>query len=156
MNIFSQKGGTLLITMVIFGMFLVLMVAAVNYVSLQYKGGAQDEIEDQSFEISDSGVEYLLWLLNSKTVTPQSLVSADNNIVDPATQSVLGSFANATTVDGDVGSEILTFVSTGTVPGLSNECRRVKGEIKPEPQSNGDVVYYLTKWYSPTSCAVDN
>lgn len=150
----NQRGGVLIMSMVIFSMFLVVMIATVGYVNRQFKTGAHQEIADRAFETADVGIKYVLWLLNSKSKTPQELADLQGTITDPSGLNVIGDFQVTQAVSGDPGSEVVTFSSTSTDPGLPSRCRVVYATIQPQVYDDGVIEYKVTRWNTTLACKI--
>lgn len=101
----AQRGGVLVITLVILVVFLVMMVATVGLVNRQFHEIVGQEQEEQAFQISEAGVSYALWLLDNDLVdykSPQGVT--DYQVIDETKEpkEVLGTF--------DLTFETLSFV----------------------------------------------
>lgn len=90
-----ERGGALVMTLVILAVFLVMMVATAALISRQFKQIVGQEQEEQAFQIAEAGVSYGVWLLDNNLVdykNPQGIT--DYVVIDETKEpsEVLGTF----------------------------------------------------------------
>lgn len=91
-------------TLVILGVFLVLMMATMGLISRQYKEIVGQEQEEQAFQISEAGISYGLWLMDAGLFDYASPPVIQNYAVTDETKDpaeVLGTF--------DLAFEVLSY-----------------------------------------------
>lgn len=150
----GNKGSILLMTLFIFGMFLIMMIAAISYVSRQFKQVANQKEIEQGFQVAESGVDYTLFLLRSSVKTISDLLASE-----PITQTV-----NSPLGKGNVGSFTLTFAPVADAPSVDallvvaegrpvnlDVCSGISARI--ELTSKGQFV--ITQWRHLPKCGVE-
>jgi len=107
-------------TLVILGLFMVMMLATTALINRQFKEIVGQEQEEQAFQIAEAGVSYTLWLLGNGLIdfaNPRGIsdYAVTDHTKDPP--EVLGTFDLEFTIevhDPVNGRVALRAVSTGT------------------------------------------
>jgi Tfp pilus assembly protein PilX len=109
-----QVGGILVLVLVMSLIFVVLMVGAASLVGNQQRQLVNQEEIEQSFQLAEAGVRYMMWLVNEAGVAPASLESAPvvRTIQDASGQDV-GTFELTVTVAQASGTRTVTVTSVG-------------------------------------------
>jgi hypothetical protein len=102
----ASGGSILVMTLVFLLIFVVIMFAWLRFASRQNNAVVGQEQEEQSFHVSEAGVNYVLHILNNGTCTPTELNASDNNNTTPVVQSVVDESPGA---GAAIGTYELTF-----------------------------------------------
>lgn len=133
----------MLLILMLMIVFIVIVSATLRYVVRQSHETVDQEQEEQAFNIADSGVSYVLWLLNPEpdgmAKLPGDIVTITQTVRDEADNEI-GNF----TIDNIVAdtSEI-KFTSTGKDKVLTDRCQVINVELK---QLVADEPYIVTGW----------
>ena len=146
-----NKGGILLTTLVLFLLFIIMMVAAIDYVNQQYKAATDQEEVQRSFRVAEAGVDYTMFLLGQSVQTMTSLkaqgTSAAQTVKEPNTSNVIGSFVNTySEPTGGATTEAIQVISKGTISN-NNRCETVRAVIERKNDR-----YSLTAWDHVLGC----
>ena len=146
-----SRGGILLTTLVLFLLFIVMMVAAIDYINQQYKAATDQEETQKAFRVAEAGVDYTMFLLAQNVTTMAALktqqTSIAQSVTDPGTTTAAGSFINTyTQPTAGTATEGLQVSSKGTTAG-SNRCETVVATI----EHRGDQ-YSLIAWDHKLGC----
>jgi Tfp pilus assembly protein PilX len=100
--------------LVIFSLFVVMLLAGMRLISLQFRQAVDQEQRNQAFQVAEAGVQYSVWLLNEAEVPYGSLTPiTDHEVQDPGSGEVIGTFTVEYTTDTSNGPVIVTATSTG-------------------------------------------
>lgn len=93
----KQRGGILLMSLVLLAAFLVMMIAMVRLVGRQATQLTVQERTEQARVLSESGVQYALWYFNNRAETGADPASPDPielyGVDDPITGELVGYFS---------------------------------------------------------------
>lgn len=122
-------------TMVILGVFMVMMAGAAGLINRQFNQVVGQEQEEQAFQIAEAGVNYALWLMDQDLVdfnNPQPITNYEITDATVEPPEVLGTFD-------------LTFQTIAFAPGASVSIRVVaEGEdlvLKERKQTIEAVIH---------------
>lgn len=150
----GNQGSILLMTLFIFGMFLVMMIAAIGYVNRQFKQVANQKEIEQGFQVAESGVDYTLFLLRSHTRTISDLLASEpitRSVEDPLGKGVVGNFTlTFVPVDDAPLADAFSVVAFGRPVNLG-VCSGIAARI--ELTARGEFV--ITEWRHLPKCSVD-
>jgi len=146
----APRGSVLVMTLVFFVVFVVIMGAWLGFANRQNNAVVGQEQEEQSFHISEAGVNYVLHALNTGTLTPAQLDASE-----PLSQKLYGSVNGATDEIGcfrmifDVqasGSGTTTVVqAVGYDKNIVRECQLIEATIESFTGSLG-TKYRVASW----------
>lgn len=141
-------------TLFIFGMFLIMMIAAIGYVSRQFKQVANQKEIEQGFQVAESGVDYTLFLLRSHTKTIPDLLadgSLTQPVADPLGKGEVGSFTvNFVPVDDAPAGDAFSAVAFGRPVNLG-VCSGIAARIELTVQGE----FVITQWRQLPQCSLD-
>lgn len=143
----EQRGAVLTMTLVFFVVFLVIATAWLSFAARQSHEVADQEQEEQAFQIGEAGIERTLFFLNSGVYTPDDLLGLSTplvGVVQDGSGKVMGSYE-------------LTFAGAGggsvTVTALAHDievekrCQRVVAAIDSMTGALADTAeYYVRSW----------
>lgn len=157
-----SAGSILVITLVFFLIFVVIMMAWLRFATLQNHAVVSQEQEEQSFHLSEAGVNWALHVLNSGACTPADLAVYSSepviaSVVDETVPGgdVIGTYQLTFNVE-TIGGETETSVrAIGYDKNVEGECQLIEATI----QSFGGVLgtkYRIEAWdhKSTISCGV--
>jgi hypothetical protein len=137
----DQAGGIMLLVLVLLIVSIAIMSAMLRYVSRQSHETVDQEQEEQAFNAADSGVSYVLWLLDPDGggEVPTSVSTMSRVVYDDLGEPI-GTF----TIDDIVADTgVITFTSTGRHIALTNRCQAIVVELK---QREAGAQYIATNW----------
>lgn len=159
LGIGKSKGEILVVMLVMMAMFAVMTTVAAGLISTQYHAVADQERREQSFHISEAGIHYAWWALQHGVYTPEQLAGYTDeeplvqSVPDPHDETVsLGDFALAFTVNGEIGSEIVTVTSVGRDYVKRDLCGVVIAAFQNMGTSAGVTNYAVTSWDRQPAC----
>lgn len=134
----ASFGGALLMTLVILGVFLIIMAATVRLINRQFHEIVGQEQEEQAFQIAEAGVSYAVWLMDSGLVDyqdPQPVVGyqVTDQTKDPV--EVLGTFDLSLDViyyAGPAGPSAVRVTSTGTDAVLVKRTQTIEAVVQSD------------------------
>lgn len=129
-----QRGGALLLSMVLLGAFVVMFIAAATLINRQFHQITQQEQEEQAFQVAEAGVFYALWFIDQDLLdlsNPGNVT--DYEVTDPTTDpaEVIGNFDLTFTVrNNEVGGPVtVDIVSVGEDAVLSELKQTIRATI---------------------------
>lgn len=135
-------------TLVVLGMFLIMMVATAGLISRQFRQIAVQEQEEQAFQIAEAGVNYAVWLMDNNLVDYDSPQPIQNYAVTDETQAppeVLGTFDlnfNVLSYVGQTGPAAVRVVSVGKDAVLLQQTQIIEAVI----QSDNLDTFRIVEW----------
>lgn len=139
----AQTGGIMLLVLMLLIVSITIMSATLRYVIRQSHETVDQEQEEQAFNIADSGVSYVLWLLDPGLTGGQNQ-PADIGVINQAVYDNLGNQIGVFTIDNVVaGTGEISFGSIGRDLTLVDRCQVVKVELR-QVEVGGQFI--LTDW----------
>ncbi len=139
----SQKGSILIISLVLLSAFLVIMIAWSRFASLQAHVIADQGVEERAFQASEAGIEYVLFLLNSGVLAPDTLTYFIQEIVGVSDSVFELTFSDQT-------ASSVTALSRGYDVNKLDRCQEIMVNIKIYSGSISSSEYYVDSWTHKT------
>ena len=114
----NQRGSILIISLVLLSSFLVIMTAWSRFAARQAHVTVDQGAEEKAFHVSEAGIEYVLFLLNSGLYAPDGLPSFVKEI-----DGVSGSIYELTFSDQTASS--VTALSRGYEVNKPDRCQEI-------------------------------
>ncbi len=179
MSQYSQRGGILLLTLLIMGVFLVIMIAGSGLIRYLSHYTTSQEPTEHAFAAADAGINYGAWLLNSGMKTPSTLQPITRTITDPTNEPV-GIFDLSFTAGKVTSTERVILAAIGLFklsfrpPSFSspdrviitsigkdyndqNVCQIIVAIVRESIPGGGPGTYTMTRWdhqLSTTTCSL--
>ena len=143
----QERGGVLLIVMVMMIVFVTMAAYALRFVVRQSHETINQEQEEQAFWIADSGVSYVAWLLdpsggNKAPGDILGLPSITNHVVTDDLGQTIGSFSLVDIVTV-AGTNSIQLRSIGKDQVLTDRCQSIAVELR---QLEVGGSYVVTQW----------
>lgn len=145
----SKRGGILIFTLIMLGMFMTIMIASVGLIGRQFNRLVVGEQEEQAFQSAEAGVHYALWLLGNDLVDlddpqPVSDFEITDDTLDPP--ETIGIFDITFEIDKPEGLDFplsASVTSVGQDPVLLGQQATVTASVY-SPDGN---TYVITNWH---------
>ncbi|MEX1997961.1 MAG: PilX N-terminal domain-containing pilus assembly protein [Candidatus Andersenbacteria bacterium] len=150
----GNRGSIMLLVLILLVVFVIIMTASVRFIARQSTQTANQEQEEQAFEIADAGINYTLWLLDSEggNFTPEQLeagpdgggpptADTENHLIHNDQSELIGRFSLDFS-DADNVAGVLTVRATGKDEIKPDLCQVI--EAKVQKDANGE--YRLYRW----------
>jgi len=131
----------MLLVLMMLILFIAIMSATLQYVIRQSHETVDQEQEEQAFNVADSGVSYVQWMLDP---TGGQKLPADIVVMTQMVHDDLGQEIGTFTID-DLWADTneIIFTSTGRDVELTDRCQVIRVGMK---QLEADEQYVLTEW----------
>lgn len=139
----AQTGGIMLLVLMLLIVFITIMSATLRYVIRQSHETVDQEQEEQAFNIADSGVSYVLWLLDPGPTGGQ-IQPTSVGVINQAVYDNIGNQIGVFTIDNIVaGTGEIAFSSIGRDLVLVDRCQVIEVELR-QVESGGQFI--VTDW----------
>lgn len=130
-------------TLVILGLFVVMMTAAVGLIASQFRQTAEQKLRLQNLQIAEAGVNYAFWLFKSGVRQPDDTNSIlGHRMVDPETGDDVGEFDLE--FDPSPSGKLWIIEVTATGRSLTTPAREQSIVVEIRRSAGGE--YFLRVW----------
>ncbi len=152
-TIHNNRGGITVTVLILVVLLAITMPAWLGYVALQKRVTSEQEQEERSSQISEAGVQYVIFLLNNQVCTAAEL-AANSPIVQTVTDAdnttTVGTYQLNLTANGDG----VAIEAHGYSAGTLRRCQAITADLEPA-WSTVNPKYYINRqdFLHQTNCA---